>query len=213
MKNFTTFPRIRKIWRQISRSATEFFPEVAKFDVKFHVCYYLTAIFMSATFPQVTKFDVRFHVCDLTQKAQKGHQRLKYWRQYSWKKMHDFSPGREIWRQISCLRLFPGREIYREYFPSKLRGLSGTKIMLYYIVAYRCGGRPGWTSSCIAMRRNGGVHWTLGLTSDARTTYLPTEVKVKLGSHLCKYFLTINDLYNGAKIVNLPLVVVEIWFF
>ena len=27
------------------------------------------------------------------------------------------------------------------------------------------------------------------------------------------YFLTINDLYNGAKIVNLPLVVVEICCF
>ena len=27
-------------------------------------------------------------------------------------------------------------------------------------------------------------------------------VKVKLGSPLCKYFWTINDLYNGAKIVN-----------
>ena len=26
-------------------------------------------------------------------------------------------------------------------------------------------------------------------------------------------FLTINDLYNSAKIVNLPLAVVEIWFF
>ena len=39
------------------------------------------------------------------------------------------------------------------------------------------------------------------------------EVKVKLGSPFCKYFLTINDLYNGAKIVNLPLAVVEIWFF
>ena len=38
------------------------------------------------------------------------------------------------------------------------------------------------------------------------------EVKVKLGSPFCKYFLTINDLYNGAKILNLPLVVVEIWF-
>ena len=36
------------------------------------------------------------------------------------------------------------------------------------------------------------------------------EVKVKLGSLLCQYFLTINDLYNGAKIVNLPLAVVEI---
>ena len=36
------------------------------------------------------------------------------------------------------------------------------------------------------------------------------ELKVKLGSPLCKYLLTINDLYNGAKIVNLPLVVVEI---
>ena len=35
------------------------------------------------------------------------------------------------------------------------------------------------------------------------------EVKVKLGSPLCKYFLTIDDLYNGTKIVNLPLVVVE----
>ena len=36
------------------------------------------------------------------------------------------------------------------------------------------------------------------------------EVKVNLGLPFCKYFLTINDLYNGAKIVNLPLVVVEI---
>ena len=36
------------------------------------------------------------------------------------------------------------------------------------------------------------------------------EVKVKLGSLFCKYFLTINDLYNGAQIVNLPLAVVEI---
>ena len=61
-------------------------------------------------------------------------------------KNHDFSHGREIWRQISCLRRFPGREIYREYLSSKLRGLSGTKIMLYYIVTYNCGvdqvGRP-----------------------------------------------------------------------
>ena len=31
------------------------------------------------------------------------------------------------------------------------------------------------------------------------------ELKVKLGSTLFKYFLTINDLYNNAKIVNLPL--------
>ena len=38
------------------------------------------------------------------------------------------------------------------------------------------------------------------------------EVKVKLGSPFCKYFVTINDLYNGAKIVKLPLVVIEIWF-
>ena len=36
------------------------------------------------------------------------------------------------------------------------------------------------------------------------------EVKVKLGSPSCKYFLTINDLYNGSKNLNLPLVVVEI---
>ena len=36
------------------------------------------------------------------------------------------------------------------------------------------------------------------------------EVKVKLGSPFCKYFLTFNDLYNGTKIVNLPVVVVEI---
>ena len=34
------------------------------------------------------------------------------------------------------------------------------------------------------------------------------EVKVKLPSPFCNFFLTINDLYNGAKIVNLPLVVV-----
>ena len=36
------------------------------------------------------------------------------------------------------------------------------------------------------------------------------EVKVKLGSLFNQYFLTNNDLYNGAKIVNLSLVVVEI---
>ena len=36
------------------------------------------------------------------------------------------------------------------------------------------------------------------------------EVKVNLGSHFGDYFLTINDLYNGVKIVNLPLAVVEI---
>ena len=67
--------------------------------------------------------------------AQKGHQRLKYWRIYSWEKIHDLSPSREIWRKISCLRLFPGsdvwsqmsclrffpgREICSEYFSSKL---------------------------------------------------------------------------------------------
>ena len=38
------------------------------------------------------------------------------------------------------------------------------------------------------------------------------EVKVKLGSTFCKYYLTINDRYNGTKILNLPVVVVEIWF-
>ena len=38
------------------------------------------------------------------------------------------------------------------------------------------------------------------------------EVKVKLGSPFYKYLLTNNDLYNGAKIVNLPIVVVQIWF-
>ena len=36
------------------------------------------------------------------------------------------------------------------------------------------------------------------------------EVKVKLGSPFCKYFLTINDLYNAAKSFNLLLVVVQI---
>ena len=36
------------------------------------------------------------------------------------------------------------------------------------------------------------------------------EVKVKLGSLFYQYLLTNNDLYNGAKIVSLPLVVVEI---
>ena len=39
------------------------------------------------------------------------------------------------------------------------------------------------------------------------------EVKVKLGSLFYEYFLTINDLYNGGKIVNLPLVVVPILLF
>ena len=38
------------------------------------------------------------------------------------------------------------------------------------------------------------------------------EVKVKLGSPFCKYILTINDRYNGTKILNLPLAIVEIWF-
>ena len=36
------------------------------------------------------------------------------------------------------------------------------------------------------------------------------EVKVKLGSLFYQYFLTNNDLYNGGKMVNLPLVVHEI---
>ena len=51
----------------------------------------------------------------------------------------------------------------------------------------------------------------------SKTWYITTlnrllfnEVKVKLGSLFYQYFLTNNDLYNGAKIVNLPLVVVEI---
>ena len=35
-------------------------------------------------------------------------------------------------------------------------------------------------------------------------------MKVKLGSLFGKYYLTINDLYNGSKIGNVPLVVVEI---
>ena len=41
---------------------------------------------------------------------------------------------------------------------------------------------------------------------------LDRKYMCKLGLHvpLCKYFLIINDLYNGVKIVNLPLVVVEI---
>ena len=40
-----------------------------------------------------------------------------------------------------------------------------------------------------------------------------TGSKGQIGVTFCKYFLTINDLYNGAKILNLPLVVVEIWLF
>ena len=43
--------------------------------------------------------------------------------------------------------------------------------------------------------------------------WLPVWTKVKVGSPFCKYFLTINNLYNGATIVNLPLAVEEIWFF
>ena len=39
-----------------------------------------------------------------------------------------------------------------------------------------------------------------------------TGSKGQIGVTFCKYFFTINDLYNGAKIVNLPLAVVEIWF-
>ena len=40
-----------------------------------------------------------------------------------------------------------------------------------------------------------------------------TGSKGQLGSPFCKYYLTINDLYNGATFLNLPLAVVEIWFF
>ena len=36
------------------------------------------------------------------------------------------------------------------------------------------------------------------------------EVKVKLGSPFCKYMLTINDLFNSAKNVNLPIAVVAV---
>ena len=36
------------------------------------------------------------------------------------------------------------------------------------------------------------------------------EVKVKLGSLFCKYFLTNHDLCNGSKNLNLPFAVVEI---
>ena len=36
------------------------------------------------------------------------------------------------------------------------------------------------------------------------------EVKVKFGSLFYKYFVTINDMYNGGNIVNFPLVVHEI---
>ena len=39
------------------------------------------------------------------------------------------------------------------------------------------------------------------------------EVKGKLGSPFCNFFFSINDLYNSAHIVNLPLAVIEIWFF
>ena len=39
---------------------------------------------------------------------------------------------------------------------------------------------------------------------------LGTGSKSQIGSHFCKYLLTINDLYNGAKIVYLSLAVVEI---
>ena len=37
-----------------------------------------------------------------------------------------------------------------------------------------------------------------------------TGIKGQIGSLFGKYFLTINDLYNGSKIGNVPLVVVEI---
>ena len=33
---------------------------------------------------------------------------------------------------------------------------------------------------------------------------------MKLGHLFCKYFLTINDLYNGENDTNLPFAVVEI---
>ena len=35
---------------------SQLFPQVAKFDVKFHVC----------DFSPVAKFDVKFHVCDFS---------------------------------------------------------------------------------------------------------------------------------------------------
>ena len=39
-----------------------------------------------------------------------------------------------------------------------------------------------------------------------------TGSKGQIGVTFCKCFWAINDLYNGAKIGNLPLAVVEIWF-
>ena len=38
------------------------------------------------------------------------------------------------------------------------------------------------------------------------------DIMVRQFSRACKDFWTINDWYNGANIVNLPLEVVEIWF-
>ena len=111
-----------KYWRQISWKISRLSPKWRNF----------TSNFMSATSP--VRETWRQMLClRLHPMAQKGHQRLKYWCQISWKNIHDLSPsisclrfftGREIWRQISCLRLSLGHKICLEYFSSKLGCLS-----------------------------------------------------------------------------------------
>ena len=125
MENFTTFPQSWETLRQIS-------------------CLRLSS--------RVAKFYGNIPVCDFTPVAQKGHQRLKYWRQYSWKisrlspvakfdvKFHIcdriFSPkSRNLsWRQISCLRLFPKSLNLTSNFMSATspHGPEGTQRLKYW---------------------------------------------------------------------------------
>ena len=124
-----------KYWRKISCKISRLSPKLRNF--------------MSATSP--VRETWRQILClRLHPMAQKGHQRLKYWCQISWKNIHDLSPsisclrlftGREILRQISRLRLSLGREIFTSKLISCLRLSLGHKICLEYFSS-----KLGWLS-------------------------------------------------------------------
>ena len=91
-------------------------------DVKFHGKFH--------DFPPSCEIWRQILCLRLQPMAQKGHQRLNYWCQISWKNIHDFSPS------ISCLRLFTGREIWRQISCLSLAKFDfsiGHKICLEYV--------------------------------------------------------------------------------
>ena len=189
MENCTTFPRIRKIWRQISWSATEFFPQ-SRFN--------LTSNFMSATFFPSREIHVsdfspshkiwRQIVClRLNPNALKWHQRLKYWRQYFMSAT--FCRSQNLTSNFMSAT-FPRSRNLPWIFSSKLCGLSGTKIMLYYIVAGV--DQPGcWKIS--ALKCAGGK--LLGLV---------TGILREWGRGVCAHWTeSVVSKHRGGRVVDL----------